>query len=418
LANKIDKGLKEKRESIFEAIQAGKYKNVGVLPFKVHIGESDPSFHFGQLNRLMAARVGNMLILGLNPGLDPKSPIGVIPDAGDQAGKVDPKASWQTEAGRVELFKRRYLRPWKQEGQPDKVQVEAFLTGEVRTTKDFKKTTVIVQIFDKSKPKELRTLAQFEATTERSTLADMDMPFKIERRSLKGLKNSDLQNIAEENASQSYVALPQGVPPSPPPLPHFDEYIDFKVFYDGKLAQVDGGKLAPPASTIQKVHFEIKSKVGRVAVAVLVNGKNTLGMETGRDPERYSRWVLEPDKTYGIAGFYGEKNKLVYFGIKPAAEVPKSDFVEAELFKIRIHVFAEAAGAAKPEAASDLDFRTSFSSQAPSLKDFRDNLLATAKFERRNLICPGKDGKANIEEAKFEGPYVSFGVLSYAPVGQ
>jgi hypothetical protein len=420
-ANEIDEGLRKCNSKIFSAIKEGKYKNVGVLRFTVQQGNKDATFHFGDLNKLMATRVGNLLILGNSL----KTPIGVIPDAADQAARQDKKASWRTAADREKLFTYSYVRPWKDANQPDKVTVDAFLTGEVQVSKDFQTTKVVIYLFDK-KNTNPREIASFEKPMERSTLTDMDISFKVEKKNLKqGSGTGALNMAAAQNASEVSGGGGGGVDPPPvKPAPPYTDWLDLKVFYDDMQVQIDRGdnplqwKLPTPMQN-QKVYFKVTNlKQERIAVVILVNGMNTLGDEMGREKEQFSRWVLEPQKTYGIYGFYPKETVVKPFIAKAPSDVPSTDFVDADKYKIQVHIFAKGDVTASDTPKAAFNYRTATTTQASSLENLQVGLMAANKTESRNLIAGGNPDSANLELTTFEGTHQATGVLVYGPSGQ
>jgi hypothetical protein len=417
-ANDIDEGLRKCNSKIFAAVfKGGKYKNVGVLRFKVQQGDKEATFHYGELNKLMASRVGNMLILANNL----KNPVGIIPNAADQAVQQDKNANWRTPAEREKLFTYSYQRPWKEANLPDMVQVDAFLTGEVLVSKDFQTTKVVIYLFDK-KDTNLREIASFAEKMERSTLTDMDISFKVEKKNLKpGWGIADLNMAAAQSAVE--------VNSEPPAQPPYTDWIDFKVFYGEpkdnlKPVQIDKDvaanqwKLTPPTPG-QKVFFRVVNrKKEPVAVVILVNGISTLFDEKDREKERYSRWVLEPGMTYGVYGFYPTPEIVKPFIVKaPGEAIPAVDFLDAEKYKIQVIVFAKGDDNL-PADTPKVHYRGSPTMQASTLADMQVSLLAANKAEKKNLIVGGDPDRANLEPTMFEGIHQATGVIVYAPAGQ
>jgi len=416
-ANEIDEGLRKQSSKINKAIKEGKYANVGVLRFKVQQGAKEATFHFGDLNKLMATRLGNMLILGNSL----KTPIGVIPDAADQAAKADKTASWRTDADRKKLFTHDYVRPWREDVKPDRVKVDAFLTGEVQVSKDFQTTRVVVYLFDK-KDSSLREVASFEKPMERSTLTDMDISFKVEKKNLKkGSGAAGLDLAAAQNASEVMNQGGNGGGTQPPTTPPYTDWLDFQIFYDDMQQQIATGDNAslfklPTPNPNQKIYFKVTNKKQeRIAIVILVNGVNTLGDEMGREKEQFSRWVLEGGKTYAIYGFYPKETVVKPFIAKAPSDVSASDFVDAEKYKIQIHVFAkgDATASDTPKAAMNFRSNTNNTVQANSLNDMQVGLLSNNKGEKRNLIVGGGPETANLELTTFEGTHQATGVLVY-----
>jgi hypothetical protein len=420
-ANEIDKNLKsEIQGKLIKEVVAGKYKNVGVLPFEVQLADKKPSFHRGDLNKLMATRLGNMLIIGNNLK-DAKNAIGVVPDAGAQAAKIDKKSTWTTPEARAKLFTHNYTLPW--EVVPGKanapVKIDAFVTGVVKVPtgvvklpKDDKKvTTVTVLLFDKTS-KEPRTIGEFQVPTETSTLTDMHLAYKVEIRDLKDISKREVDIVEGPGAEDK----DPNKKPKPTTAP-YSEFLDFKVFYDDREVDIANGKLPNPDAG-QKIHFKMTGKE-RLAVVILVNGVNTVSKEQDREPEKYSRWILEANKTYGVYGFYNE-GKVDYFVATKKEEAQEGAFVPSQAYKITIIVFKSVGNNDSDLAKVDLaHLRTQTTSASsatggkPGIRDLTKQILAGPKQKARNLIMGGQSGDQVLETDTFNGVIVANGELYY-----
>jgi hypothetical protein len=404
-ANQIDEVLRnDAKDKLWQAIKQGNYKNVGVLRFQVQIDDEKPGFHFGDLNALMATRVGNLLILTNTE----KPPLGVILNASAQAAKLDPAASWSTAAARAKLFGHTFTRPWHEAGSPQQVKADAFITGVVKTTKKYDQTTIELLMFD-ARDEKPRKIHEFSLPTERSTLVDMNVGFKTEIRDLKQrskdlIKIVDAPNIGDGSQGNSGKA--------------YTELLDLKVFYDDKEVALDGNKLPTP-EVGQKIHFNLASKKDKkVAVLLMINGVNTLYEERGRELDKYARWVLEPKKTYGIYGFHPDEKTMKPFVAVPLEKVAPSDFVPAEYFKIYIVVFEDIPLASDiPPATIQLrtDPGKSVGSDKASLDDLKKAIRKNNEGESRNLIGTKGPEDVAIETTTFQGPPTAYGLLVYGP---
>jgi hypothetical protein len=417
-AGSMDEALKDEADKIFTAVKKAKYKNVGVLNFKVQQGSKDATYHAGELNKLMALRVGNMLILGNSL----KNPIGIIPNAAEQAAKLDRKATWRTDADRAKLFANEYTRPWKEEGKPDRVKVDAFLTGEVVVSKDFKKSTVTIYLFDKNDTS-LRKVTSFDHDTDRGTLTEMDISFKVEKKNLKKNTPKDLDLAAAQSASDINGPDGGGGGTTKPNnnKPPYTTFLDFKVFYNDMLQPIEPSvnpskwKMPTPGEAGQKVHFIVTNKSDkRIAVVILVNGINTLEDEQGRNIEQYSRWVLEPGKEYGIYGFYPPGGKKCdQFITKKLEEAQQgNDFLSSEVFKIQLEVFADVGSGQDPTPPS-VNLRGSANGQTASLDSLKNKLMGMSNVTRANLIGRGSTTGADLQTTEFNGPHAASAIIFY-----
>jgi hypothetical protein len=419
-ANEIDQKLKKHAQgALVSAVEEAKYKNVGVLPFEVQFGDKNPSFHRGDLNKLMATRLGNMLILA-NVLKDANDAFGVVTDAGlqaqAQAAKTDKKAkaTWRTAEERAKLFTYAYTRAWEDAGKPNApVKIDAFVTGLVKVPKDPKKeSTVIVQLFDKTS-KELRTIAEFPVPTETSTLADMHLAYKVEIRDLKDLSKKQVDIVEGPGAEDK----DPNKKPKPTTAPYSD-YLDFKVFYDDKEVEIANGKLPNPEAGTKKIHFKMTNKNEQTGVVILVNGVNTLGDERDREPEAYSRWVLEANKTYGVYGFYPDDKTVKAFVEGKNEEAQEGDFVPSQAYKIQIIVFKSVpAGDSDIAKVDKAHLRTVVATSATGgklgIRDLHIKLLAGPKLQGRDMILPGPGAPATLETDTFNGVIVANSVLWY-----
>jgi len=302
-----------------EHLQKNGYKNVGVLRFEVKKGKSAPSMNVGTMNSLVATRLENALILVM----ERENPIGITRNAGAVAARRDPDANWHTEAGREKLFKGDYPLAWGGKS----VDVDAFLTGTVEISPDYRETKIIVKIFDK-KNTNLRSVgAPIAVKMDRDALREIGQGFVISKRALnqiasKGaVPDSEVDNIVLGGAVKGTAVDKRDN------LAKIREYLDFAILFDdvpaGLKSEGERSVIDTPAPD-QKVTIKLVAKE-KLGLLLRVNGINTINKEgSERDRLESSWWVLEPGKEYLIRGFY-EGGKVYPFKVVAETEVDKSE---------------------------------------------------------------------------------------------
>jgi hypothetical protein len=333
-ADNIDEALLEEAASLLEELQAPKYKyqNVGVLKFRVKKGDQEPGFDAGLLNANMATRLENALILAN----DVKKPLGIV-RVGNAAARrlapLGPDASYLKPEARKELFAGEYPLAWG--GR--KVSVDAFLTGQVILAKDFKRTTVVIEVFDRNAG--LRKLAEFSVKTDRSILADTSESFSLVRRGAGVVRRGDEEDELANAASAAHYLNPKVEENI------LDDVLDIGIFY-GKEKQTvkpsrDGlERMVAEPKDGDEVTFEIRNKTAdKLGVVFRINGVNTLHKEgPGRQIDQHTRWILDPKTSYTIRGFYPEGGGLQKFVVKSPRGLPDLDpdklgLIEVDVFR-------------------------------------------------------------------------------------
>ena len=316
-ADNIDESLLKEATKVMRTLKARQYKNVGVLKFRVKKGERPASLAAGLLNANMATRLEYALIL-VNSEADP---VGITRDASQVAA-----ANKLTLEDKKGLFGLDYPLAWGKQ----KVAVDAFLTGEVSIDRDFKKTTVSIEAFDRKDGKE--EVAKFTVDTDRSILSDAGESFSLVKR------GNDEDEAAIEDVAQrvndNKLTNPDTV----------ENFIDLEIYYDGQkqpiATQPNGAKTVAEPKTGTKVYFKVRNKAKeQLALVLRVNGVNTLHKEgPERQIDRCTKWVLEPGKEYTIQGFYLRDNKIEEFKVVSPAGLTSLDplkmgMIEAAVFR-------------------------------------------------------------------------------------
>src|SRR5262245_11207443 len=138
-ADRLDAQLGKQMPDLIGQLKAKyKYKNVGVLRFRVQDAGKKESFDAPLAGRL-AERVENLLVLGNGP--DESKALGVVHDAGHVAARHKIAAWYTNAADRKKLFGQSYPMAWGNKS----VTPDAFLTGKVTLSKDRKATSLTLE---------------------------------------------------------------------------------------------------------------------------------------------------------------------------------------------------------------------------------------------------------------------------------
>jgi len=397
-ADNIDEELMRRATAIMKDLQDKHYKNVGVLKFRVQKGEKESSFNVGMLNANMAMRLETALVLVNSE----KSPIGITRDASTVVALKNKKANYLTAADRPAMFENTFPLAWGK----DKVSVDAFLTGQVKVNASTRKTTVIIEVFDKQAP-ELREVANFTVPTDRSILSDTSESFSLVMRDIARKRGEDL----EDEAARDAEARDKGkrVTPAEDTI---EGLLDVEIYYNGEKADVTpdrndkGEKRVAEPREGQKVHFVLRNKTNeKLAVVLRINGLNTLSKEgPEKQVNQYTKWVLEPKKEYAIRGFYPEKGGVELFKVVPPSAL--GDLHADKLGLIELDVFREA-GPDVEEALKTRKLSLRGLSAADRSADTIDELkkkLRRASMDagKRPLIVGGDVENVTVKEVEFK----------------
>jgi hypothetical protein len=439
-ADRIDGELMKQVVPLVDHLKANKAKYVAVLKFRASRDDARPDFHTGPINNIMADRLENTLILGHN--VDPDWAIDVAHNA--SAVAANKGMSYLPAAKAKELFDLKY--PDVATG--NKKTPDLFLTGEIHFDTKKHTTTVVLQSFTKEHP-ELSEVARFTVPTERNTVAESGRSFVINRslaerdagpdkdeakdkagaaadeaaqeQAAKAAREQQQNAKAgadkEEQATKNQAATDnttQAVKPVATP----DRFVDLRVLYNDEDVPLE-----PDARDPANRAFTRDPKVGdtvkflltnrspnRVAVALLVNGVNTVKDEMG-EPLDCTKWILEPNKNLIVEGFYNGvtgRNNVKPFRVMTDEE--SDDMFERnqgplrneKLGTISLHVFVEGQ---RPMTPADVAVTRGLSpsqykkevGQAKSIDDLSKLLYAAAdKGKKDRLLSRGliaDDGK-------------------------
>jgi hypothetical protein len=430
-AGPIDDALLRRAPQLFRDLKAKGYKNVGILKFRVEKGGKAATFHAGPLNNNMTLRLEEALIRAN----DETNPIGITHNASDTAAETDGQLSYLTAEGRQKLLTLSYPLAWGSE----KVKVDAFLTGVVQISPDFKTTVVRIQVFDTEHP-ELRELMQFDVQTDRNVLSDAGESFALKepkittRGELSGLaKAFDSDKPTSDKPSTPPVEEkkpPQGGGAAAPETK--SDPSDFKkatmstvakvqleIYYDDQLVQPmfdpnnPGEMMIPAPGTNQKVHFLLRNTTGeKVGVVLRVNGVNTLYKEQDdRDAKQYAKWILQPNKAYTIAGFYPDPQTVEKFQIRPPdttkreemGNVATQGLIQLDYFQEGTAEEAEPPSAKRSVSLRKLSHPDLAKDKPATLAELRARMRKmAAPVQTRNLIVAGEKQSIDLKEVSFD----------------
>src|SRR5262249_38992064 len=153
----------------------------------------------------------------------------------------------------------------------------------------------------------------------------------------------------------------------------------------------------------------------------LVNGINTFRREILKQPQQFSKWVLQqPDKIYTIKGFYPTLDKSVPFDILPDEESASYPLADAtRRGQIELHVFRQAVKAGGSQHDLDPSLRSE-NDVAGTLEEAKQKIITSTPPVKQGLILPGsQEGKANIRLIPFANAvYVSHVTITYFHPGK
>ncbi len=313
-ADRLDGQLQQRMSELVEKLRA-KYKNVGVLRFRVQEGGRKESYD-SPLSARMAERLETLLITH-NAAAEADA-LGVIHDAG-AAAAAKKVGAWHTSPkARAKLFAYTYPLAWGRK----QVSPDAFLTGKVTLSPDRKKTTVALECFDKDAPNSTTTLGTLDLDTDRFILRDLGYGFVVSRagkgklttsRSTKDEDPFILEEVNKSNPTEDGKGAAPPVARDGAADPDNIGGIAVEILVNGKPASIRPAGTAgdairwqvecPPPSA--KVAIRLKNMLTekRLGVVLRLNGVSTLN-EQRDDPESAYKWVVNPRRAKKVEGFY------------------------------------------------------------------------------------------------------------------
>jgi hypothetical protein len=363
-ADQLDKKLNDEMPGVMKYLREQRYKNVGVLRFRVQKGKRPARFDNAPLNGNMATRLENLLVI--HGGPDDSKAIGVIHNAG-QAAARQKVGSWFTNRDqRHKLFDASYPLAWGNRN----VKASAILTGKVVTSEDLKQTTVQIVCFDRNNVA-LKEVIRFTLPTDRSLITDLGYSYVLsrgKRDALVARRDDDkvdqgvVEEVKEEEEKKGdkvsgedkkqdekggvvdekkddkkdekkddkkyeekkdqkddkkYDDKKPGSKSKYTDLsPTNIAGIEFKMLVDGKDQDIrESGtqgdtapfqvECPPPGKPI---YFTLRNTTEKkLGVVLKLNGVSTFNQQQ-QSPESCQKWVIGPGKTYTIKGFYMQDN--------------------------------------------------------------------------------------------------------------
>jgi len=333
-ADKMDVQLNEHMPEIVKHIKGKGYKNVGVLRFRADKG-TGAHFDLGPINGNMAERVENLMVLHDSSKDEASKPaFGIIHEAGSAAMHQKIGAWYKKPDEAKKLFGASYPLAWGN----SKVKADAFITGKVALTKDFKHATVTIECMDvKSAGKPVK-VTEFTLDSDRHLVRDFNLPYTLTRdqkvtlaRSRGKARSAEEQQKVEqkvddvvlEQAQKQQKKQQKKEPVQPTEQPgQVDGPATPQQVGGIKLRITASGKdVTPRANTSQTGDYEIdcpakgseitfhleNTSDKELGVVLKVGGQNTIG-EQRETAEQCRKWLVPAKKTYEIKGFYtGDK---------------------------------------------------------------------------------------------------------------
>lgn len=386
-ADNIDERLLREATTVLQSLKERQYKNVGVLKFQVKKGDRPASFDVGLLNANLAARLENALIL-VN---DVNQPLGIVRDASQMAA-AGKNAGYLDADARKKLFDGIYPLAWGKQ----RVGVDALLTGVAQVDPDFRKTTLIIQVFDR-KSAELQEIARFTVDTDRSILSDIGESFALIKR------GDDADEAAIADVTERYEGKPKNIET-------VESILDLELYYDGQKQTITtdgtGNRRAPEPGEGKRVQFKLRNKTKETLALVLrINGINTLGKEgPERQVDRCTKWVLEPGKWYSINGFYLDDNKVEEFKVVSPGALTSLDPRKMGLIEVAIFRKDDAADPLGSRRITNLRGLSASAMPPDTFKELQQQVFKASRAPAlfKGLIVPGETKiGTKIEEVKF-----------------
>lgn len=420
-ADGLEKELLVQGPKLLKELKEAGYKNIGVLKFRVKVGDKPSTDRAGTLNQRLTEKLEMALIVAN----DLKAPVGIIHNASATAATIK-GANHLSVEGRKLLFTKEYPLAWGTE----RVKPDILLTGTANVGKDLRTMEVKILFIVPESP-DLTEVASFQVPVDLEQLLDSGESFTVrgvfDNASL-ALTESQRQDKATGEAIKTSIETKAETEAAKKPTTskihplspeNKDALVMLTVLYDNKPQVIEfrgGAAFLPEPKEGQKVALIVRRKgisKPRLGVVLKVNGENTLYEEKAADP-LCTPWVFEPHSdVFGIYGFQTVDQKHKEFQVLSQAaskdkEIDYGEFVGT----ISISVFREQTVTPKPDPLVALrddgeDFnilkKSSFPKKQPSNPDALLQQLAQSSANQVRGIFVGGDAKHNeIEIVKFE----------------
>jgi hypothetical protein len=417
----LDKALAQHAAKVIGYLRSKNYHNVGVLKFLVQKGQDKPSDNVGPLNLTIANRLEVALVLA-----DPDDQLKLIRHASETVAKSKSgRANHLTAAGRKALFRLSYEPAWGNANEY--VKADAFITGLVQLSPDFKKTTVHLQAFDNpdSDPAEID---QFTVATDERTLTEAGRSYRL-RALLRTAPDEAATYAQEAEAGRAEPALKNSL-------------VGLEIYYDDQKVDIqykNGQAWVKGPYKGQTVRFVLKNRSAQPYGAVLrVNGENTLYKE--RSPSSQCRkWVLDPAEEVTVVGFQTDQATAEKFEVLSAEESEEREINYGEhVGTFSLDVFASRAAEDKDPLLSDNEESRKLiainTGEVPAnkpikLKSLQDELKKgkpkisggeRSLLRGKGIVVSGAKIDSGVQKVAFETypiPVVSATIRYYTPSG-
>jgi hypothetical protein len=402
----LSQALLKQAPEVISYLKKNDCKNVGVLKFRVKIGDAKATDSAGPINLALANQLE--LALAVSRANNPKSPIGIVRRASETAAAI-PGASHLTKEGREKLFTKAYPLAWGKES----VTPDVFLTGVAEVAANLQEMRVVVMAFGKDA--KMEKVADFHAACDPVQLADSGESFLVRG--------------AFDNGKVVDTAAKVKVGKLDHPWKDKAAPIQLEVRYNGKAMPVlikDGRAWVAEPKEGDKVTFWLRrndASKARLGVVLMVNGENTLYKQR-LSPELCTKWIFDPGAApYSVEGFKTKESSGEAFRVMSRAESKQNEvYYGADVGTIGLVVFQEKRVKEEPKLLTDdeedlaLIHRGALPDQPPaSLAALRQQLRTDSA---RGLIGTGETIDIKTDKVTFDTdptPVMALTITYYKP---
>ena len=339
----FDQAVREQAPKILAALKAKGYKNVGVLKFLARNDGGTWRDNLGPINRTLADRLEIALLVSLKPA----DGMGIVFRASDVvAASGNVRATHRSEEGRAEFFgfdPSPFYFPWNRN---QKVQPDAFLTGQATLSADLQRMTIQLQVFGNSGADKLKLqdISEFVTSVDARTLTEtgisfvgargpFDKPIDAGQFTTQVIKDAPKQDDTADQwqkRAETLLKEMKGLP------------IKIEVLYNNEPVSFEANPFRPPSErdnvllrvreplAREKVSFRLSNRgTETFGVVLKVNGQNSIFREEKAAQDCF-KWILEPGKFVVINGFQLDNMIAADFAVKSEAESRKEEMNYAD----------------------------------------------------------------------------------------
>ncbi|MCZ2344094.1 MAG: hypothetical protein LC104_20215 [Bacteroidales bacterium] len=366
-ADTVDWVFLKNAPQIFSATEKLGVSDVAVLNFSIRRPDGQVDFRSGVANIDLARRLENTLILANND----KAPLMVLTGSGEAARKLPANTTWKTVEGRKTLATIGKLPiAWD---STNSALPQAFVTGELAFSADYRSITITLYGFTAQQPAELKSLLVLNGysqeqpqtiPTDRGVLAMAGIGYVISHIPESSRNQTDV--AAQKSAAEAFAhsdGFKQLAGASPIRLEFLINGQPIKLYSDPLHPGV--GKFVPSALDPKRgdeVAFRLTNTSDKDTYAALlaVNGRNTNSLNPDAchlneaPPHQHRMWVLEPGQTFDILGFYESTDgKYRKFEVLNATESEANFNLMSDLYRglVTLHVFQNKPPMTPPDPA-------------------------------------------------------------------